>query len=75
VPIKGRVGNKARFIAGATCPRCDLLDKLVLKRDLAVNQRSCVSCGYVEELPREVEGRTGSLPGASVQPLKIIDDI
>jgi len=72
------VGNKARFIAGATCPRCGLLDKLVLKRDLAVSQRSCVSCGYVEELSREVEGlasRTGSLSGASVQPLKIIDDI
>ncbi len=42
---------KKRFIAGAVCPRCGKMDKLVV--DLEGNQRECVSCGYRDERPSE----------------------
>ena len=36
-----------RFIAGAVCPRCAELDKLVMYRDQDEQQvRECVRCGY-----------------------------
>jgi hypothetical protein len=38
-----------RFIAGAVCPRCAKLDKLVV--DSETDQRECVSCGYRDERP------------------------
>ena len=40
-----------RFIAGAVCPRCGLMDKLVVdtRRDL----RECVSCGYQDQRPTQ----------------------
>ena len=38
-----------RFIAGAVCPRCGLMDKLQV--DPERNLRECVSCGYSDERP------------------------
>jgi uncharacterized metal-binding protein (TIGR02443 family) len=38
-----------RFIAGAVCPRCALMDKIVV--DLDTDQRLCVSCGFSEDRP------------------------
>jgi uncharacterized metal-binding protein (TIGR02443 family) len=38
-----------RFIAGAVCPRCGKMDKLVV--DSASNNRECVSCGYSDKRP------------------------
>jgi len=38
-----------RFIAGAVCPRCGLLDKIVI--DANTDQRVCVSCGFCEDRP------------------------
>jgi uncharacterized metal-binding protein (TIGR02443 family) len=36
-----------RFIAGAVCPRCAELDKLVMYNDIHEQQiRECVRCGY-----------------------------
>jgi uncharacterized metal-binding protein (TIGR02443 family) len=40
---------RQRFIAGAQCPRCGLLDKIVVDPD--TNRRRCVSCGFSEERP------------------------
>lgn len=40
-----------RFIAGAVCPRCGLMDKLVV--DTESNRRECVSCDFSEERPGE----------------------
>lgn len=41
--------TQRRFIAGATCPECKALDKMVvyLKSDL----RECVACGFSESRP------------------------
>jgi uncharacterized metal-binding protein (TIGR02443 family) len=48
-----------RFIAGAVCPRCALLDKLTMHLDEEQRQvRECVRCGYrdmmTEEGPRQL---------------------
>lgn len=39
-----------RFVAGAVCPRCAEMDKLVVYNEEAKDYRECVSCGYKEEM-------------------------
>jgi uncharacterized protein len=51
-----------RFIAGAVCPRCAEMDKLVMYRGQNGQQvRECVRCGYqglmTDDGPAEVETR------------------
>ncbi|MBI2382218.1 MAG: YheV family putative metal-binding protein [Gammaproteobacteria bacterium] len=38
--------SKRRFIAGATCPACGQVDKLVLYYQDGVKVHECVRCGY-----------------------------
>lgn len=40
---------RRRFIAGAVCPRCALMDKILV--DMDTDQRLCISCGFSEERP------------------------
>ena len=40
-----------RFIAGAVCPRCGLMDKLAVDSD--DQTRECVSCGFKDQRPRQ----------------------
>lgn len=51
-----------RFVAGAVCPRCSEMDKLVVYNDEGKDYRECVACGYKEEMhfkpvARELETR------------------
>ncbi|MFT7222716.1 MAG: putative metal-binding protein (TIGR02443 family) [Cellvibrionaceae bacterium] len=51
-----------RFIAGAVCPRCSQMDKLVTYREDEKDFRECVSCDFIDEMqfkqqPRELETR------------------
>ncbi len=39
-----------RFIAGAVCPRCGEMDKLVVYRQDEKDYRECVSCDFAEEM-------------------------
>ena len=40
-----------RFIAGAVCPKCSEMDKLVMYRNEQDEQvRECVSCGYSDKM-------------------------
>ncbi len=53
---------KKRFVAGAVCPRCGLMDKIVLYRVEDREYRECVSCGFKDEMRfkpkmRELETR------------------
>lgn len=41
--------SRRRFIAGAVCPRCAQMDKIVV--DLDTDQRECVACGFSEARP------------------------
>lgn len=42
---------KKRFIAGAVCPRCAQMDKIVMYEQDGKNFRECVACDYKDEMP------------------------
>ena len=42
-------GKRRRFIAGAVCPRCGAMDKIVV--DLDDDMRACVACDFTEARP------------------------
>lgn len=42
--------QKRRFVAGAVCPRCSAMDKLVVYNEDGKDYRECVSCGYKDEM-------------------------
>jgi len=48
--------SKKRFIAGAVCPRCSQMDKLVMYKQEGKTLRECVSCGFEDEM-RFTNGR------------------
>ena len=40
-----------RFIAGAVCPRCGVMDRIVVSADGAL--RTCIDCGFGDERPAD----------------------
>jgi len=43
--------GKRRFIAGAVCPRCRALDRVVVELvSENIEKRECVDCGHAEEM-------------------------
>lgn len=42
-----------RFIAGAVCPRCAAMDRIVIYGTDEGQFRECVSCGFHERLKEE----------------------
>ncbi len=60
--------TRRRFIAGAVCPRCALMDKIVV--DLDTDQRECVSCGFSEGRPAE-PAASGSASSPSKNPVSV----
>lgn len=57
--------EKRRFVAGAVCPRCSAMDKLVVYREADKDYRECVSCNFKEEMhfkpaARELETRVNT---------------
>ncbi|WP_461520275.1 YheV family putative zinc ribbon protein [Porticoccus sp.] len=73
--------KERRFIAGAVCPRCNQMDKIVVFTEDDKDYRACVSCDFKEQMflqstPRELEtrvNRTAEEKQAEVQPVKLID--
>lgn len=47
--------QKKRFIAGATCPKCNQMDTMMLYIENNVEKVECTSCGHQMEQP---EGTT-----------------
>ncbi|MAT94250.1 MAG: hypothetical protein CME59_16835 [Halioglobus sp.] len=41
--------QRRRFIAGAVCPQCGVLDRIVV--DQEADRLQCVSCGFEQERP------------------------
>ena len=39
-----------RFIAGAVCPRCSEMDKIVMYKLGGADYRECVACGFNDRL-------------------------
>ncbi|MFT5161962.1 MAG: putative metal-binding protein (TIGR02443 family) [Alteromonadaceae bacterium] len=43
--------NKKRFIAGATCPKCQAIDTMMLYKQNNVEKVECVQCGHTMTQP------------------------
>ncbi|GGW90874.1 YheV family putative zinc ribbon protein [Alteromonas halophila] len=52
--------TKRRFIAGATCPKCQALDTISLFFENNIEKLECVACGYSES-------QTGGTTGAATR--------
>jgi uncharacterized metal-binding protein (TIGR02443 family) len=69
-----------RFIAGAVCPRCAEMDKVVMYDNAEGERvRECVSCGYRDALdvngnPTEIATRVNQ-PRAGEKPLVHEDEV
>lgn len=46
-----------RFIAGAVCPRCSEMDRLVMYKEAGKEFRECVSCDYKDEMRFKPQAR------------------
>lgn len=49
---------KRRFIAGAKCPRCQILDSIVMLTSVDDEWIECIDCEYSEQRPTEIEATT-----------------
>lgn len=60
-----------RFLAGAQCPACGLMDKLVVYRQQELEHVECVRCGYHQVEGGElVAAPKPATPEPKVQPVK-----
>lgn len=51
--------SKKRFIAGASCPKCNKLDTVALTLENAVETLICVSCGFTQtQTPKQATAAT-----------------
>lgn len=51
--------TKKRFIAGASCPKCNKLDTIALTLENAVEKLTCVQCGYTQtQTPKQATSAT-----------------
>ena len=54
---------RRRFIAGAVCPSCRVMDRLVIETEAHdAPRRLCVECGFSETLTEGAETSTGGVP-------------
>lgn len=73
--------TQKRFIAGAVCPKCAAMDKIVMYQEQGRTLRECVKCGFRDEMQespmQEIPTRVSAKPEAvktddeKPQPLKI----
>ncbi|GAB2892073.1 YheV family putative zinc ribbon protein [Microbulbifer echini] len=78
-PGKPKKSSKKRFIAGAVCPRCSEMDRIVNYQEEGKNYRECVSCGFKDEIrlqsaPSELITRVSTAKKKEVneEPVKFI---
>lgn len=56
------MASKKRFIAGAVCPRCAEMDRIVMFTDDSDRQvRECVACGFTDALAEETGSSVAEL--------------
>lgn len=69
---------KKRFIAGAVCPRCGVMDRIVVSvAGGKLSRKECIDCGFNEDavgknVPLELETRVSrqTKPNVKAQPIK-----
>jgi uncharacterized metal-binding protein (TIGR02443 family) len=67
-----------RFIAGAVCPQCQAIDRLIVEDVDGERRQRCVACGFSERAaqagPGLVKGRLEKpRVAAEPEPLRIVD--
>jgi uncharacterized metal-binding protein (TIGR02443 family) len=67
-----------RFVAGAVCPRCSEMDKLVVYNQDGKDYRECVACGYKEEMhfkpvARELDTRVNQTEDDKKEAVQVIN--
>lgn len=67
---------RKRFIAGAVCPKCGMMDRIVVYREQQKELRECVNCGFKDELrlqqsPAELSTRVQQ---TDIAPVRLIGD-
>lgn len=70
--------SKRRFVAGAVCPRCSEMDKLVVYNEDGKDFRECVACGYKDEMrfkpvQRELETRVNQTDEDKREAVQVIN--
>ncbi len=54
---------KKRFIAGAKCPKCEAIDRIVMLTTSEDEWIECIECGYSENRPTHIdEPETPAIP-------------
>ncbi len=59
---------KKQFIAGAVCPECDVVDRIVVEviveavTDAELSRRRCVDCGFADEFSSPQSGPVTGVP-------------
>ena len=74
-----RDSTRRRFIAGAVCPKCAAMDKIVV--DLDTDRRECVACGFsdarpadpVQDLPTRVSRAAARRVETIAEPVRLMD--
>ena len=71
-----------RFIAGAVCPSCAALDRLVIFNDSGLMVCECVVCGFTDAKTQELKAKDSHqghdpahspVPDAELIPVKNLD--
>ncbi len=58
-----------RFIAGAVCPKCSEVDRIVVKEEEGRSYRFCVSCGFTDDKPETPSAPSAALKGRLEKPI------
>lgn len=66
-----------RFVAGAKCPQCQVMDKVVMFRRGGIQYQACVSCGYEDQMVfqpgfRELETRVNRTPAERAGAVSVV---
>lgn len=69
---------KKRFIAGAVCPKCSQMDKVVMYKEDDSDWRECVACGFKDKMhfqpkARELETRVNVTEEEKAQAVQVIE--
>ena len=64
-----RKPKSPRFIAGAVCPKCSEVDRIVVKEEEGRSYRFCVSCGFTDDKPETPTAPSAALKGRFEKPI------
>lgn len=72
--------EKKRFVAGAICPRCEALDKIVVYSLKGIDYRECVHCDFKDELhfnsqKKELYTRVNQVDNSEENKIQIVNII